>query len=196
MLVVLALIVGLAPLNVSAVELNVLPLYVPAAVTFPTSVKPPLPLLIVVAETPVAEPKKVLWSVALLPRLQVAVPAPQTSVTAALLPPAPIVIVPELPWSICTAVLLLPPRISVWVLAPVLPSVNETLFVEPIVIAPYRPPVAVPESMSIAPEAPLVALPLLMLTAPVAPLVVESPDCRVTVPLAELAAVALPDLRI
>ena len=55
-LVVLALIVGLAPLKVRAVELRVTPLIEPLVVTAPFKLIPPLPLWITVLDTPVVEP--------------------------------------------------------------------------------------------------------------------------------------------
>lgn len=163
-LLVLALMTGLVPLNVSAVELKVLVLIVLDVVTAPVIVTPPLPPCNVVSEVPVAEPRVVLWSVALLAKPQPA-PAitPQTTCTLEPMPLVPIVMALPRPW---LRVRLWPPWMSVLVLAPVLPRVIAVEFVLPRDNAPGLPPPAVPVSIVTAPETLLVELPDIILTAP------------------------------
>ena len=153
-LVVLAPIIGLAPEKVKAVELNVLPLYVPLALMLPVRVMPPLPPCRVVREVPLVEPKVVLWSVALLAKPQVVL-EPHCTFTVEAAPVVPIVIVPPKPWLSWMALLTLPPWMRVTVFAVVFPTVTASEPALPMsgrkvlvpVLAPPKVSVRVPEPL-------------------------------------------------
>jgi len=111
-----------------------------AKVVFWASDIPPDPAWSVVADVPVVAPKTVVWSVAFVPMLQVVVPEPQLRLTIEPAPVPPRVSVPPVPCTICMAVLLVPPLMSVVELALVLPIFWMLVCaVVPILIAPPLP---------------------------------------------------------